>query len=207
MSASNGGGLLPLPMVGIPTALQGHVTRGARDGHGRRVGALAARIAAQLGIRGAARSHIDLAGSVHDVGKLWISSDILDKPGPLTPDEMDIVRQHPVLGALALTAIGITHARSVTAATIVYDVVLSHHERWDGAGYPHRRASTDIPFVARIVAVADVFDAMTHVRSYHPAMPQAEAERVITQESGKMFDPTVVHAFLALQRQPIRRRR
>jgi HD-GYP domain-containing protein (c-di-GMP phosphodiesterase class II) len=125
---------------------------------------------------------------LHDIGKLAIPSQILDKPGKLNPDEWSIVRSHPRTGAELL--------RNATAwSPLVRAVVLRHHERFDGSGYPDGRAGEDIHEMARIAAVADVYDAITSSRTHAPARPAHAGVRVIVEGSGTLFDPQVVALF------------
>jgi HD-GYP domain-containing protein (c-di-GMP phosphodiesterase class II) len=127
---------------------------------------------------------------LHDVGKLAVPQAILHKQGPLTPDEWEVVRQHPLHGVELLD--------SELISPLVKGVVRSHHERWDGGGYPDRRKGEDIFHFARIAAVADVFDALTHERPYKPAWPVAAAVAEIEEGAGTAFEPDVVEAFLGL---------
>lgn len=125
---------------------------------------------------------------LHDIGKSRIPRAILEKRGRLTPDEMAIVRQHPVDGATMLAALPLPWD--------VRPMVLHHHERWDGTGYPDGLAGTDIPFTARLLSIADVFDALTVERPYRPAYTEDEAISLLRAERGRMFDPELVDLFL-----------
>lgn len=127
-----------------------------------------------------------VAAALHDVGMLAISETILSKPGPLTPEEWRIVRRHPDLGASIIKSLG----RWPLAA----EIVLYHHERMDGSGYPFHLKGDQIPFAARIVAVADAYDAMISERPYRKALPREEAIRELRRNKGK-FDPDVVELF------------
>ncbi|CAN5571944.1 two-component system response regulator [soil metagenome] len=126
------------------------------------------------------------AAPMHDIGKIGIPDAILQKPGKLTEAERDVMKEHPRIGA---EIIG-NHPSSLfrTARTIA----LTHHEKWDGSGYPNGLAGADIPHVGRIVALADVFDALTSVRPYKPAWPVEDALEFIRSESGTHFDPALV---------------
>ncbi len=130
------------------------------------------------------------AAPMHDVGKIGIPDAILQKPGKLTPEEWTIMQQHTVIGARIIGE----HASGLlrNAATIA----LSHHEKWNGRGYPHGLAREEIPHAARIVAIADVFDALTSVRPYKRAWSIDEALTLIRNESGAHFDPELVAAFM-----------
>jgi len=133
---------------------------------------------------------IFLAAPMHDVGKIGISDNILLKPGSLTEDEKDVMKMHSRIGYAIMK--GSPSALIQTGATIA----LTHHERWDGDGYPDGLAGEDIPLEGRIVAVADVFDAMTSNRVYHGAASIEEALETIGRESSRHFDPKCVEAFL-----------
>jgi putative two-component system response regulator len=176
--------------------LLGHVTgtleRGdANDGHCARVGELAAGIAAQMRLDADTVASIRAAAPLHDVGKVAVSDAILFKPGPLTPDEMEIVCRHTVIGGFLLSGTELPLLR------LARDIALYHHERWDGSGYPRGLHQEEIPLSARIVAVADVFDALTSVRSYKRAWTVREALTEIMAKSGTQFDPRVVGALVA----------
>lgn len=135
------------------------------------------------------------ASWLHDIGKVAIPDHLLVKAAPLSSAEKDIIRAHSILGARCIDAIRerLGHDDFLGMA---HDVVLSHHERWDGTGYPHGCAGEKIPLSARIVAVADVYDALTSDRIYHAAVTHEEACRVIRAGSGTHFDPQIVAAFL-----------
>ena len=128
------------------------------------------------------------AGLLHDVGKLGIPAEILLKDGPLNDAEWDVMRTHPELGLAILGATG-RFTRELLA-------VLYHHERMDGAGYPHGLALAEIPIEARIVAVADTFDVLTSDRPYRQAFSYSEAVARLQQEAGAHLDPAVVAALL-----------
>jgi HD-GYP domain-containing protein (c-di-GMP phosphodiesterase class II) len=130
-----------------------------------------------------------LGGALHDVGKLGVRDEVLNKPGPLTEDELSEVRAHPEIGARMVSL-----DRALQAAL---PAVLYHHERWDGAGYPSGRAGAEIPLVARILGVVDSFDAMTSDRPYRRARPAPQAAEEVNRCSGTQFDPEIAIAFLA----------
>lgn len=132
------------------------------------------------------------AAPMHDVGKIGIPDAILQKPGPLTPEEWQVMRKHPEIGAEILGE----HPSDVLR--LARSVALGHHEKWDGSGYPYGQVGEAIPLEARIVAVADVFDALTSERPYKKAWPVDEAIAHIQGQSGKHFDPALVEAFLPL---------
>ena len=125
---------------------------------------------------------------LHDIGKLRIPDSIIHKPGPLTPQEREIINQHPVMGYELL--------KTVTYLEPILDIPHYHHERWDGSGYPEGLQGESIPLMARIFAVVDVWDAMISDRPYRKALPESEAMSYITAQSGRHFDPAVVEAFL-----------
>lgn len=131
------------------------------------------------------------ASTLHDVGKIGISDLILLKPGKLTPEEFDIIKTHTLIGAKILSG---SQAPLLREAE---EIALSHHEKWDGSGYYHLEGEA-IPLGGRMVAVADVFDALTHERPYKKAWPLDEAIEEIKRGAGKHFDPCVVQAFLSL---------
>jgi putative two-component system response regulator len=157
--------------------------------HTRRVGESAARIAAALGLPAAEAELIRRAAPLHDVGKIAIPDEILLKPGPLTAEELVVMRTHTTAGAKMLAG-----GRS-ELLRLAEKVALSHHERWDGRGYPHGLSGESIPLAARIVALADFHDALTHARPYRPAWESARVRAEITREAGAHFDPEVVRAF------------
>jgi putative two-component system response regulator len=130
------------------------------------------------------------ASPMHDVGKIGIPEHILCKPSALTPDEWAIMRKHPEMGA---QIIGDHDSEVLQMAKAV---ALAHHERWDGSGYPYGLAGEQIPFAARIVAIADVFDALTTPRPYKPAWSVERALAEIQAQSGKHFEPRLVQAFM-----------
>jgi putative two-component system response regulator len=131
------------------------------------------------------------ASPMHDVGKIGIPDIILQKPGKLTPEEWDVMQEHPVIGARIIG----NHTKGLLR--MAYDIALTHHERWDGSGYPQGLVGEEIPLVGRIVAIADVFDALTTGRPYKKAWPVNEAVAYIREQSGKHFDPALVEVFLS----------
>ena len=160
--------------------------------HTRRVGRNAALIAYALGWSSAETQLLYTAARLHDVGKIGIPDATLLKPGKLTDAEFTTMRTHAAIGS-SILANG--HSRLLQLAETI---AAAHHERWDGSGYPHRLARTDIPLAARIVAVADVLDALTHERPYKHAWSVAEALAEIERCSGSHFDPDIVTACLKI---------
>ncbi len=166
-----------------------------RDGdtgeHVSRVAQISELIARGLGLSNERCRYIFLAAPLHDIGKIAIPDAILSKPGKLTPDEMAVMREHVIIGARILER---GDSDLIRTAELI---ALSHHERWDGTGYPDRLSGRDIPIEARVVAVADVFDALCSERPYKRAWTAEEARAEIERCSGTHFDPACVAAFLA----------
>lgn len=166
----------------------------ARDsetgGHSSRVTVYTTDMATELGVPEGGDEWLDIerASLLHDVGKIGISDTILNKPGPLTPEEWQQMRKHPAIGYDMLKEVRFLSS----AAKIVY----THHERYDGKGYPEGLKGDDVPLGARIFAVADAFDAMTSNRPYRRALSVDKAREEIVSNSGTQFDPKVVEAFL-----------
>ncbi len=162
--------------------------------HTRRVGRLSGLLARTLAYDADAVAMIERAAALHDVGKVGVPDAILLKPGPLTPGEIEIMRTHTVVGAKILSNSRAPLLRMAEA------IALTHHERWDGSGYPGKLREQAIPFVGRIVAIADAFDAMTHNRPYQPAIPIDAAVETLIGLRGRSYDPVVVDAFTELHR-------
>jgi putative two-component system response regulator len=151
-------------------------------------------VARRLGLPRAEAEDIQYAAPMHDIGKIGIPDRILLKPGKLDPDEWEIMRQHSTIGA------SILEGSDIPFIQLAERVARSHHEKWDGTGYPASLAGERIPLPARIVAVADVFDAVTCHRPYRKnPMPVPEALDLIRKGRGSHFDPAVVDAFFAVQ--------
>ena len=155
--------------------------------HAERVTAYGIEIARALGTPIAELAELEFGYLLHDIGKVAIADAILYKPGPLTGEERALMAQHPLIGAEIVR--GIAFLRDAAA------VIRSHHERWDGRGYPDGLSGEDIPRTARVFSVADVLDAVTTDRPYRPGSSLAAAREMITAESGRQFDPRVVAAF------------
>jgi putative two-component system response regulator len=158
--------------------------------HAQRIGRSAARLASAMGVDENTTRTIARAAPLHDIGKLAISDNILLKPGSLTEAEYTIMKTHTSIGAEMLAG---SNSSVLRAAE---EIAMTHHERWNGGGYPHSLAEEDIPLSGRIVAVADVFDALTHVRPYKLAWPIQKAVDEVLHEGGRRFDPRVVDAFM-----------
>ena len=153
--------------------------------HSERVADLAARIATRLGVDREQVELTRLAGSLHDLGKLAIPEEILRKPGPLSETERLVLERHPQIGYRMLESLGVDP---------VADWVLHHHERWDGSGYPDGVGGDDIPLGARIIFVADAYDAMTSDRVYRGRLTDDQAIAELDRCSGTQFDPEIVSA-------------
>ena len=165
----------------------------ARDpylrGHSSRVTLIAEGLARRLGWRGEPLDALRLGGALHDIGKIAVNSSVLRKPGALTEEELAQIRTHPVAGARLIEA--------VEDFRRALPYVLHHHERWDGAGYPHGLRGEEIPFEARLLGVADAFDAMTSDRSYRPALLVEQALAELERCAGSQFDPELAEMFVA----------
>lgn len=159
------------------------------NGHSRRVARIACAIAAECGLDMDALFWVQIGALLHDVGKLRLPDAMLTKCGALTPDEWTLMRRHPALGDAMLGRRALPHA--VRAA------VSAHHEWWNGMGYPYGLSGEAIPFVARIITIADVYDALTSERSYKRAMPHRAAMEVMRRDVGQQFDP---HPFACFER-------
>lgn len=158
--------------------------------HPRRVGARAGRIAEALGLDVEETERIRLAAPLHDVGNIAIPDAILLKPEPLELWEAELMRSHTLVGSQLLGG------SSSPVLQVAEAIALSHHERWDGGGYPEGLMAESIPLPARIVAVADTFDALSYDRPYRDAWPAEKATEEIRRNAGRHFDPRVVRAFL-----------
>src|SRR5438105_4506547 len=158
--------------------------------HAERVTAYGIEIARALGISVSDATQLEFGFLLHDIGKVAIADAILYKPDALNEKERALMAQHPVIGADIIG--GIEFLEDATA------VVRSHHERWDGGGYPDGLAGDEIPLAARVFAVADVLDALTTDRPYRPASSLAVAREIIVAESGTHFDPQVIAAFRSI---------
>jgi PAS domain S-box-containing protein len=157
-------------------------------GHCQRVTDLTVKLARALGVEDKDLTQIYRGALLHDIGKIAVPDKILLKPGPLTPEEWVIMRQHPIYAHELLSPIAYLRP--------ALDIPFSHHERWDGGGYPRGLKGEDIPLAARIFAVVDVWDALNHDRPYRSAWPQDKIRAYLQEEAGTQFDPEVVEVFL-----------
>lgn len=159
-------------------------------GHVERVRAHSLSIARELGWTDARLNHLAFGSILHDIGKIHIRESILSKPASLNDAEWEEMIRHPIIGAEMV--------KNIPFLAPAIPVILYHHERWDGLGYPHGLVGEDIPLSARIVSVADSLDAMTTTRGYRVALTAEEAFNEIVRCSGSHYDPTVVEAFQAV---------
>ena len=175
-------------LMGLLTSLVSAID--AKDpytrGHSQRVAHVAKRVAESLNLSANETTEMYLAGLLHDIGKIGIEDAVLSKPGKLTPEEYQRVKEHPVIGARIIS--GIKQLRNILPG------VLHHHERYDGSGYPEGLREEQIPLMGAIVAIADVFDAVTSDRTYRKALSAAETIAEIERSSGRDFSPIVVEA-------------
>ena len=158
------------------------------QGHSARVAHVSVGIARYLSLSDEEVQHIWLAGYLHDIGKIGIKETVLNKPGKLDKDEWELIQQHPVFAGRILGPI--------PELSQIIDIVVHHHERYDGTGYPDGLVGSAIPLGARILTVADAFDALTSRRPYRDALGVEEAVRIIDECSGTQFDPVIIRAFI-----------
>ncbi len=158
-------------------------------GHSERVARIAVRLGEVMGLSRGETSDLYLAGLLHDVGKIGIRDEVLCKPGPLTPEEEEHIREHPIIGERIIA--------SVSRLAYLRPGIRGHHERFDGGGYPDGLAGEAIPPIARIVAVADSCDAMMSTRRYRPVLPPARIEAIFREGAGKQWDPEIIRSFFA----------
>ncbi|MEJ2691702.1 MAG: HD-GYP domain-containing protein [Candidatus Thiodiazotropha sp.] len=160
--------------------------------HSQQVVALAEAIGTRMGLDTYQMQILSLAAGFHDLGKIGVSDDILLKPGCLSDQEYEAVKEHPVIGSNMLRSLGHPLLDEVA------DSVLYHHERWDGQGYPKGLACDEIPLLSRIVSVVDAFDAMTTTRSYRQPLEKTNALKMFANQSGIQFDPGAVTALFTV---------
>lgn len=158
-------------------------------GHSDRVASIARRLAERIGLDRQQCERIFLTGLLHDIGKIGVPDEVLLKPGKLTDEEFALIKRHPVIGYEIL--------KPLRQLSDTLPGVLHHHESMDGRGYPHGLKGDEIPLVARILAVADAYDAMTSCRPYREAMPTEKAESILQSGAGRQWDPRIVDAFFA----------
>jgi len=156
--------------------------------HLRRIGLLAELVALELGWSADDAIALRRAAPMHDIGTVAIPDSILLKPGRLTQEEREVMQQHTILGSRMLLD------SETPELQLGETICLTHHERWDGSGYPHGIGGDDIPIVGRIVGLVDVYDALVNRRVYKPALSHDEAQGILRSESGRHFDPDVVAA-------------
>jgi len=156
--------------------------------HGHRIGELCKKVGVKLGLPTDKLDDLEIFASLHDIGKIAIDNTILEKPGKLSAREWKEIHKHPETGYRI--------AASILELNDVAEYILSHHERWDGKGYPRGLQGEDIPLLARILSVADAFDAMTQERTYRKALTREEARAELVLNAGTQFDPNIVEIFL-----------
>lgn len=155
--------------------------------HSSRVTLIAVTLAKAVGCSGEEQEILNVAGLLHDIGKIGIRDDILLKPGRLSPEEYRIIQQHPVIGYEIMGHLGLW--------TREKEIVRSHHERFDGKGYPDRIVGRDIPLLSRILSVADVYDALASDRAYRVRMPEEKILQIMFHGAGTQFDPDIIEVF------------
>ena len=158
--------------------------------HSRRVTRLSMLLAGSMGRTEEELQILNVAGLLHDIGKIGIRDDILLKPGRLTSEEYSIIQQHPVIGCEIMGHLGLW--------TREKEIVRGHHERFDGTGYPDRLVGRQIPLLARILSIADVYDAMASDRAYRAGMPEPAILKVMYDGAGTQFDPDIIDVFRTL---------
>lgn len=164
------------------------------EGHTQRVTEMAIRLARELGCTEEELLHIRRGALLHDMGKMGIPDEILQKPGPLTEEEWIIMRRHPLYAYQMLSPIHYLNPSLI--------IPYCHHERWDGSGYPQGLKGEDIPLFARLFAVVDVWDALSSDRPYRKRLPPQEVANYLREEAGRLFDPYIVDKFLSLVANP-----
>jgi len=167
-----------------------HFRHDESGAHVRRIGLYAEVLAEGMGKPPEERNDLRLAAPIHDVGKIGVPDSILLKPGPLDPAETEIMKTHTTIGGRIL------EGSALPLVNMARDIALYHHEKWNGAGYPEGLAGEAIPEPARIVAVLDVYDALTHERVYRPAFTEEKALEIMSEGRGSHFDPHIYDVFM-----------
>jgi len=162
-------------------------------GHSTRVADLAATLAAHLGLNDEEIEQIRIAGRLHDIGKIGTRDAVMEKQGPLTPEEYEHVKQHVIIGSQILAPLA-----PLTQLGQIIGAVRSHHERWDGSGYPDGLRGGDIPLAARIIGAAEIYDALSTTRPYQERLTPEQAAERMSQLSGSVLDPEVFEALAAV---------
>lgn len=160
--------------------------------HSERMGGLAVLLAAEMGWDEQPLENLRFAATLHDLGKIGLPPEILHKPGPLSPHEIRLVRTHPEIGSRILGA------SDLPLFQLAAEVALSHHERWDGLGYPRGLVGEEIPLAVRIVALVDVYDALRQQRIYRDRVPERAVLDALRREARRQFGPRVLECFLDL---------
>ncbi|MBI5166787.1 MAG: response regulator [candidate division NC10 bacterium] len=158
------------------------------EGHCERMADFSYRLAREIGLPSEEQGVIKDAGILHDIGKIGVPDAVLLKPGSLTPEEFTIMKEHPVIGERI--------CRPLRTARLLLPMIRHHHERMDGMGYPDGLKGEEIPIRARIITVADVYDALTTTRPYRPEIPRKRAIQMLREEAGRQLDPHLVEAFI-----------
>ena len=160
--------------------------------HNRRLGLYSVVLARELGWTRQAQDEIRISIAMHDIGKIGLPDTLLRKPARLTYEEFEVVKNHAVIGARML------EGSDFSLLNMAHSIALSHHEKWDGTGYPYGLAGKDIPESARICSVLDVYDALIHKRVYRQALPEEEALAIMTESRGSHFDPEIFDCFMTV---------
>jgi len=167
---------------------------GIRDGHGnshgRQVNLLASALAQKIDFPQSDLINLEYAASIHDIGKVTVNEFIINKAGRLTEAEYIMIQQHTALGHKLVEPLGLPQ--------LIMDVILSHHENYDGSGYPNGLAGEEIPLAARIIRITDTYDALTSNRGYRPAFSRKQALDIMENESGH-FDPDLLYVFMKIK--------
>ena len=165
-----------------------HEKNKREEQHSHRVSALCKSMGKAIGLPEGEIEELKTVGLLHDIGKIAIEENILNKPGKLTDDEWEEIKRHPEIGYRILS--------TVNDMSEMAEYVLAHHERWDGRGYPKGLKGEEIPFQSRIIAIADAYDAMTSERSYRSALSEEIAIEELQKNAGIQFDPELIRIFI-----------